>query len=52
MRKLKKPYQSAMNGLEALQAFKENPLSLRLILMGKFQRQPITVEIVNIISKI
>jgi hypothetical protein len=35
MRKLKKPYQTAVNGLEALQAFKKNPLSLRFILMGK-----------------
>jgi hypothetical protein len=34
MRKLKKPYQIALNGFEALQAFKENPLSLRFILMG------------------
>jgi hypothetical protein len=34
MRKLKKPYQTAMNGQEAVQTFKENPLALRLILMG------------------
>ena len=35
LRKLKLPYQTAANGLEALQTFKENPLALRFILMGK-----------------
>jgi hypothetical protein len=36
MRKLEMPYETAVNGLEAVQAFKKNPLSLRVILMGQF----------------
>jgi hypothetical protein len=34
MRKLNYPYQTAVNGLEALQLYKKDPLPLRLILMG------------------
>jgi hypothetical protein len=48
MRKLNKPYQTAVNGLEAFNAFKKDPLSLRLILMGSF----IKCENMNIADEI
>jgi hypothetical protein len=34
MKKAKEDYFCAVNGLEALQIFKENPLSFKLIFMG------------------